>query len=249
MKNATKLAAELMFSGAVTTLITLFSLWPTPAEAQTGNNAICTATSLCLPTVPSSSFIDAGVFLGSGVGKGSDICDILYGIFKGTISSGYTANGTVIDTRALSGTALTCTKGSPWSENGVYVPQPSRSTILLPSGIIKIPTTWVLPGGTALVGQETTDPTLNNGGSTLQTTIQAIGPSFSGAMLQFGDSTHCSSFVCTDISVEHLTLDGNNQNITGILNQNSQDRTYANHVTLYRVLGYGLSVGVNTSGA
>jgi hypothetical protein len=87
-----------------------------------------------------------------------------------------------------------------------------------------------------------------NGGSTLQTTIQATTSLSSGAMIQFGDATHCPSSICTDISVEHLTLDGNNQTITGILNQNAQDHTSVNHVTLYRILGYGLSVGVNPLG-
>ena len=140
---------------------------------------------------------------------------------------------------------------SPWFESSHGYPN-KPSTILLPSGIIKIPTTWIMPSGTSLVGQETTDPLLNSGGATLQTTIQATtSPVFVGAMIQFGDSdaVHCpSSSACSDISVEYLTLDGNNQSITGILNQNSQDATRIDHVTLYRVLGTGLSVGANPNG-
>lgn len=234
------LASQQLLLG-VTFLVTSCVV-PMPGNAQIGpgKNAICTvAFPNCLPTAHSPAFIDA-----SGLQGSNDLCAAIYNILQPTT---YPATGEVIDARGIS-SGLTCTNGtSPWFETSHgYINVPS--TILLPSGIIKIPTTWVLPSGTTLVGQETTDPLLNSGGATVQTTIQATTALSSGAMIQYGDATHCPSHVCSDISVEHLTLDGNNQTITGILNQNSQDATRVDHVTLYRVLGTGLSVGVNSGG-
>jgi hypothetical protein len=138
---------------------------------------------------------------------------------------------------------MTCA-ASPWS--GISNPPPS--TILLPAGTIQIPSTWILPNNTKLIGEQTTDPALNSTGSALQTTIQANNSLSSGAMIQFGDSTHCPSSVCTGISVENLTLVGNSQALTGILNENAQDLSYVDHVTLYGILGTGLSIGVNSGG-
>jgi hypothetical protein len=246
--NLAKLICVMKFSAALVMLTSVFSLIPALAGAQTGTagqNAVCPTNSGCSPTTGSSAFIDAIGF----IALNRDFCAVLNNILKG-LTVPYPANGAVIDARGLPGTTgthMTCSD-SPWGSGTGYQNKPS--TILLPSGTITIQKTWVLPSGTTLVGQETTDPTLNNSGNILQTTIQAANSptSFTGAMLQFGDSTHCPSFVCTDISVEHLTLDGNNQTITGILNQNSQDHTSVNHVTLYRILGTGLSLGVNPSG-
>ena len=209
-----------LLSFAIGMLFVSFSWFPIQAQAQVANNAVCTAQSGCLPTAPSPAFFDASVFHGNE----PDFCAVIYNILNGSLlgTQGYPVNGSVIDARGLSSgnTNMACATGqSPWFENSVYINKPS--TILLPSGIIQIPMTWVLPTGTTLVGEETTDPLLNSGGATLQTTIQATtSPVFVGAMLQFGDATPCgSSHVCSDISVEHLTLDGNNQTVTGILNQ------------------------------
>lgn len=208
---------------------------PTEARSQAGGNAVCTAQSRCLPTAASPAFIDA-----VGYGNGSDLCDVIYGIFNNRNPNAptYPSTGAVIDARGL--TSLTCSLGTPWSENGAYVNVPA--TILLPSGTIKISSTWILPNNTKLIGEETTDPALNNNGSTAQTTIQATSGLSSGAIIQFGDSTHCPSSVCTGISVEHLTLYGNGNSLIGIQNLNSQDLSYVDHVTLYHVLGKGLVV-------
>jgi len=164
----------------------------------------------------------------------------------------YPSTGAVIDARGLNSvnTNMTCS-ASPWGSGSGYLNVPS--VILLPatgaSNPIKIPSTWILPNGTKLIGQETTDPALNTGGTPLQTTIQAASSMTSGTpMIQFGDSSHCPSSICTGISVEHLTLYGNGNSLIGIQNENSQDLSFVDHVTLYHVLGTGLSVGVNSSG-
>jgi hypothetical protein len=143
------------------------------------------------------------MFLGGK--QGQDFCDTIYGILAGLFKSTYPSTGAVIDARAISGSALKCTKGTPWFESSTgYANVPS--TILLPSGTIQISSTWILPNGTKLIGEETTDPTLNTNGTAVQTTIQATTSMSSGTpMIQFGDSTHCPSSICTGISVEHLT--------------------------------------------
>jgi hypothetical protein len=87
---------------------------------------------------------------------------------------------------------------SPWGSGSGYLVVPS--VVLLPAGTITISVPWVLPGNTKLIGIATSG---NN--SLLDTTIQA---SFSsGAVLQFGDS-HCPSSGCQGISVEHLSISG-----------------------------------------
>ena len=79
--------------------------------------------------------------------------------------------------------------------------------------------------------------------------------SFSGTMIQFGSAPpFCpiarSGPVCTGIALEHLTLDGQGQAINGIANAESQANSYVDHVSLYRILGIGLSVSgtANDSG-
>jgi hypothetical protein len=161
-------------------------------QKKPGNNDVYNSSG----QAASSAFIDASVFLGSGQNHGVDICDIVYGILSGRIkTSSYTNTGAVIDARGLSGTALTCTKGSPWSEGGVYVTQPSPSTILLPPGTITINSTWVLPNSTRVIGEGSADPMLNGNGTTShQTTIQACSPVSScftltgSGMIQLGDT-------------------------------------------------------------
>jgi hypothetical protein len=181
------------------------------------------------------------MFFGSGSKQGSDVCDVIYKILTGATGIPYPPNGEVIDARALSGTALTCTKGSPWSESGAYVPQPSPSVILLPPGIISTPIAWVLPANTKLIGTTTA---VANGTTPLETTIQPSGSFTFAAVVEFGDSTHCPSG-CQGISVEHLTINGNGNNgltVNGIENDNCGVQCYVDHVTLYQVLGTGLKV-------
>jgi hypothetical protein len=145
---------------------------------------------------------------------------------------------------------MKCASGtSPWL-NGNYQNKPS--IILLPTGIIQISTTWVLPNGTHLIGVATSDPDLS-GGATAPTTIQA-STSFTTKtpMVQFGDSPpNCPAVTlggCTAISVEHLTLDGNNNALIGIQNYYAQEHSYVDHVTLYHLWDVGLDIGSTSGG-
>jgi len=204
-----------------------------------GNNAVYSSNG----TVGSAAFIDASIFLGNGSNQGVDLCDIIYGILSGRIkTSSYTTAGAVFDARALSGAAPTCTLGSPWSEGSSYANVPS--TILLPAGTIITSVPWVLPTNTKLIGvAKGTNSSGNNYLS--ETTIEA--QFHGGAVIQFGDG-HCPSAGCQGISVEHLTIYGFGNIVNGIENDNCGLLCYADHVTMYQVLGTGLEVsGVNAT--
>jgi hypothetical protein len=208
------------------------------AQANQGWDAVYNAS---MNTAPSQSFLDASQFLVTGEGR--DLCDTIYGILTGQYLNKQTfIPGSVIDARGISGTTnLTCTHGSPWTEGGTTVSAPS--TILLPAGTIVIPSGWIPPKSTRLIGEGDGIP---SNGLTPGTTIQAAS-GFSGTMIQFG------STASTGIAVEHLTLDGQGQlgqSVNGIANAESQANSYVDHVSLYRILGTGLSVSgaANDSG-
>lgn len=214
-------------------------LSPPVARGQaTGNDAVYKASKQVTFSPP---FIDLSMLLP----QGRDLCDTIYRLFTGFRGfPPYPSTGAVIDARGVSGaTNLTCAHGSPWTENGVSVGLPS--TILLPSTTgsapIVIPTTWVLPSKTRLVGA---GEAITAAGFTPGTTLQAAN-NFSGtAMIAFGQSS-CSP--CTAISVERLNLDGQGQSIDGIDNAFAQDNSYVDHVGLFRIRGTGLSISGNAA--
>jgi hypothetical protein len=185
----------------------------------------------------SSAFIDASMFTASA----PNICGILHSILNG---ASYPLTGAVIDARGLNSgnTSMTCTT-SPWAG----IPSPPPSTILLPAtgaNPIVIPSTWVLPANTRLIGEGSSIiATGLTPGTTLQVASTFTAP---GPMIQFGSSSAC----CSSISVENLTLDGTGGSVNGIVNQNAGDHSYVNNVGLYRILGTGLSVSgtANNSG-
>ena len=240
MKNTARLAWSQIFLIVVFALVGWVSLCTTHAEAQTtGDNAVYDSNANCCQKSP--AFIDASVLLGNGSNQGVDLCDIIYGILTGRIkTTSYTTAGAVIDARGLSGTALTCTKGSPWTEGSTSVSAPS--TILLPATTatapISIPSMWSLPPNTHLIGEG--DNIASS--TTISTTIQAQS-GFSGSMIQFGSSLCLPPLggpsTCAGISVEKLTLDGQGQSINGIVNPYSTDHSYVDHVSLYQILGTG----------
>ncbi|MGA8491565.1 MAG: hypothetical protein WB711_14155 [Terriglobales bacterium] len=236
MKNATKFAPW-VFLGTVIVMVWCFSVFPTAVSAQSqGNNAVyyqSGSSGTCCKG--SGAFIDASVF----TALSQTFCSTLYNILSA--SSYPSSTGTVIDARGLNSnnTTMKCATGTtPWNNGSTSVNVPS--TILLPAGTIVIPLTWSLPPNTALIGVG------DNIGS--GTTLQASANSFSVGtpMIEFGSSSLCTS-TCSGISVENLNLDGQGQAINGIANGFSRDLSYVDHVTLYQILGTGLSVLGNAS--
>jgi hypothetical protein len=244
MRSLTVLSSADMFTMAF--ILGVSFLAPTGAKAQSaGNNAVYYYTTanpgVCCTN--SAAFIDASVFTASF----PNVCGILHGILTGVSSA-----GAVIDARGLnsSNTSMTCT-ASPWGSGSSYLNVPS--TILLPATTatvpIQIPTPWILPNNTRLIGQGDGIPT----STTAPITKIQASSSFSGNMIQFGSSA-CPSIggvpVCSGISVENLTLDGQGGSINGIVNQSSQDFSYVDHVSLYQIRSTGLlvSTSANNSG-
>jgi hypothetical protein len=188
MKCANRLGSKWIVFPLVATLAGLFSVAPTEAQLTgPGNNAVYNSGEVLSP-----SFIDASVFLPPNQGThAADICDAIYQILIGNpnfLKHGYPPSGAVIDTRGVSGTTnLTC-QGSPWTEGSNTVSVPS--TILLPAGTIVIPTKWVLPSNTHLIGEGSNISGLFTPGTTLQ-----VSSSFTAntPMIQFGSSSGCCS--------------------------------------------------------
>lgn len=221
--------------------LVLIGLWlcfgSVKANAQLptrGQDAVYSSGSVPAP-VPSPAFVDASVFR-----MNTDICTALNAVL-----SGLSSPGAVIDARAIpgqTGTSLDCTASgaNPWGSGTSYINVPS--TILLPSGIIKIPSTWVLPANTHIVGEGEGIPSAVTPGTQILAGSSSVSP-----IIQFGQSSMCP---CSGISIENLTLNGNALSVNGIVNANSGDQTYVNHVSLYQVLGTGLQVtgSANNSG-
>jgi hypothetical protein len=229
MKSTMRLASGWMVFTIVVVLAGWFLALPTPAVAQSqGNNAVyyqSGSSGTCCKG--SGAFIDASMFKA----QATDICGVIYYIF----THSYPSSGAVVDARGLnsSTTTMTCAVGTtPWNNGSSFVNV--SSTVLLPAGTIVIHSTWVLPANTHLIG-------VGDGPS--GTIVQVASGTSLTTMIQFGSSSACSpSGVCTGISVESLTLDGQAQSVDGIINQFAQDNSYVSHVFIYQILGTGLLV-------
>ena len=176
----------------------------------------------------------------------TDICVAMQSIFginalanaPNTYNPG-NSNGVVIDARGYTG-ALNCSV-NPWVDptNMSWDWTGSFSTVvLLPAGSIKISQTLALPHNTRLVGE----------GPGLTTLVAATG--FSSTyidMIDMGTSsapgypTICAvasgSFDCPAVVIEHLTLNGNGQQLNGIVNRYSQELSRVNDVALTNFTG------------
>jgi hypothetical protein len=251
MRSKTSLASSWLFLGTVCVLALLHLSSAFPAAAQQGQDAVYNLHGT--PT-NSSAFIDASQFIGNV--SNADPCKVLNYVLANVVQPTY-PNGAVVDARALaSSSALSMTCGNGWTpwynqNSSTYTAVPS--TILLPPGTIQIQATWILPSNTRLIGEGEGVPTPNTTPPfAAGTTIQVASGNLLSTMIQFGSSsaTVCPSGVCNGISVERLTLDGQALSVDGIINQFSQNNTYVDHVTLYQILGTGLSISsINGSSA
>jgi hypothetical protein len=210
--------ASWMFAATMIVLLGWLSVSPTRVEAQQGDNAVCNSSSPPTGIKCSPAVIDASVITGS---PSNDLCGKIFTIMNATA---YT--GAVIDARGV--TALSCAIGvSPWTNGTVVVSKPSR--ILLPAGTISITVPWVLPKNTRITGEGRANTT--------------ISPSYStGSIITMGDATCIFNNSCFNISIEDLTLNGNNSAVDGIDNNAAQELSYVNNVSLTQIEGTGLSI-------
>jgi hypothetical protein len=212
MSNTSKLVNSKVFLAAVSAAVAWISLCGTHLEAQTGPNAVFNSSGACSSSscTPSTAFIDASVF----VSQATTFCGILN--YMLTPSNGIIpSSGAVIDARGLNSTntSMTCTS-SPWAG----ISNPPASTILLPAtgggtnlAPIVIPSGWVLPANTHLIGVADGDVATSAGYSYSGTTIQACKTAQPGCASAFsGTSTMLSmcSSACSGVSIENLSLDG-----------------------------------------
>jgi hypothetical protein len=217
MKSTTRLISEFVIITGILVLGLWFLAVPPAAMAQSqGNNAIYYqpgSSGVCCQG--SGAFIDASQF----VAHATDICGVIYYIF----THGYPSTfGTVVDARGLNssipGFSMTCAATtSPWTNGSTIVSVPS--TILLPAGTVFIQAPWILPHDTHLIGV---------GDGLSGTVIEVLSGTTLGSMIQFGSSATnvCNtSGICTGISVENLTLNGQAQSIDGIINQYAQNNS------------------------
>jgi hypothetical protein len=246
--------AHCAFCATVALLLSGVLFAPVRIEAQQGNNAVWGAGST---PAGSAAYIDASAFASTS----TDLCATLYSIIS---STSYPPSGAVIDARGINASNsandgngnMKCV-GTPWVNGTGNTTNPA--TILLPpgytigcmgctgSGNILIYQTWTLPNGSKIIGQGP-NPGAN-------ATLQAAS-SFSGtAMIVMGSSSSpfacplvSSTYVCTGISVEHITLEASNMSIDGIDNNYSQAGSYVTDVSFSDVGGTGLSVSAPNSG-
>jgi hypothetical protein len=221
MRNMRLIAGSLILFGC-------FSISSITSHAQmAGNKAVYDASGNCSPCLSSTATVDASVV------NGSDVCQKIYNALQSI-----PAGPKVVDARGINSN-LTCTgTETPWLKSGINAIV--ASTILLPARTITISSPWILPDGTRLIGQGT------GTANTVQTVLQAP-LNFSGTMIKMGDNVYCpaAGHICHGISIEDLILDGGGQGVGGILNTNSQELSYVNHVKLYQIMGIGLSVSTS----
>ncbi|HEY6766091.1 MAG TPA: hypothetical protein VI386_15110 [Candidatus Sulfotelmatobacter sp.] len=182
----------------------------TTASAQQGEPVVWIAANT---QTNSPAYLDASTF------SGSDICAQINSALSklATISKNSTGvvQGGVVDARGIfvqpPNKYLQC-HTNPFS--GVTVP----ATVLLPATIIGISTTWILPSNTRLVGENSQNT---------QIFVDQNAGSFSSPIIQMGSSTLCPGG-CTGISVEHLTISGQD---TGGTNRSTDgiDNNYAGY--------------------
>jgi len=205
-----------------------------PAQTNYGNlgvNAVWNSSPIASP-----AFVDV-----DATGFAGDICTRINTIFFNMGAA--TTTGVVIDARGVTPTSGTTTQPcttNPWYNATKNAPP---ATVLLPAGTITICATWTPPYFTKIIGEGPGQ------GGTLGTTLQVGsssecgGQTFSGtAMIQMGGSA-CNSTDCFSVSVEDLTLDGQNASVDGIDNFIAQELSYVQHVAMVNIGGIGLSIG------
>lgn len=224
------------------------NLLTTTALAQQGYNAVCSSTTGCSTTSASGAFIDASAFCTASNCSGQDFCQqVNKALFALPLSGG------VVDARGINpGGPNSCTGTTPYVVSGQHTIS-TPSILLLPSGSIKVNTTWVIPDRSRIIGQG------NNPNATniMGTDIQASGMADNAVMMEMG-SPGCDDGVsgqCYGVSISNLTLNGAdgltapNNKLIGIQNLNSGESSYVDHVNLEQFGGIALYIGGQATGS
>jgi hypothetical protein len=225
------------------------------AQCTNRSNGYNTVYGSCNNTAKQGSFamVDASQF------PGTDICAQIYAAFSAFMSNNNNAptNGIVVDARGIA--PSDCTSGSPWRGWGFQSnSNPLPNVVLLPSGIIPIHGTWIMPSNTRLIGEG--PGTLGTNGVLLGGTTLQVDTTFAGSeMIDMGPASsspgaYCSSFGnlfnCPGVQIEHLRIDGTGggQNLSGIVNYWGQELSYVEDVAFSNLSGTALTLYGNTAG-
>jgi hypothetical protein len=206
-----------------------------PATPSCSSSApiVCQGDKVIYSSATSGSTTNSHAYVDITPLGGSDICAKITSAllsFKNNTTT-YTSGTGVIDARGYK-PGTTTSQGCatpPWnSANGT---SNIAATVLLPSGVIPISSTWFLPSNTRIIGE-------GIGNSGQGTVLQWAPTTTGGTMIQMGAGSGC-----TGVSVENLTLDGKIvAGVNGIANSNCGYLSRVDHVWLYRILGTGLAV-------
>jgi hypothetical protein len=203
------------------------------------------------------AFVDANQF------SPGDICARILASFEAfyNIGTGKQINyGIVVDARGVNpGTTQNCS-GNPFAvPPGGNYEMPPTSVVLLPSGTIKISTTWALPAFTRIIGEGPGATILL--ANSLQNNNSNCESSPTTDMIDMGctNITNAPFYNCTvngnaqivdcpNIEIEHLALNGNASGVNGIVNLSGQELSYVNDVAFSSMTGTALSIqGINTN--
>lgn len=236
MKAVPSFTTQRLRLAIVVVVLAALSVTLNHASAQDGYNAICTTTA-CTGTgiIASSAFIDASAFCSTGGSctTSDDFCSVV-----NTALTKLPTSGGVVDARGvMTSTGISCTSTMPFTS--ITTP----STVLLPAGKITISETWILPDRTRIIGEG------NNPSTGTLLSVPVSG--FTGSeMIQMGNSS-CNDGVsgqCYGVSVEYLMLEAQGSTgLNGILNQNSGESSYVDHVNIHQFPGTGLIIEGNAT--
>ena len=173
---------------------------------------------------PSQVWVDLSAWWNEKSMPVPDLCGLLNTFLTGSYGTTY-PNGAVIDARGLTPEVDPNYPNTPpeigCSENPFNkVSALPSTTILLPSGNIHTPSTWIIPSNTRLVGD-----------AKAGTSIYANSLPSGAYILEMGSSTLCPSG-CTSIGIEHISLGASGSSVGAIHNGFAQAGSYVNDVTL-----------------
>jgi hypothetical protein len=214
----------------VLTMVSCFSL---TAVSQQGNPYV--ASSSAAPTW-STAYVDASAYCSTAgsCGSSDDFCHVLYKALTTSFP-----NAGVLDARGVdpskTGSGCSSANDTPFYNGTSYA---GSSTVLLPAGTIKISGVWTLPQGTRLIGEGGEDSASPQVQRTVIQAQNGLSP-----IIQMGSGSGCIG-----TSIEGVIIDGmGNSSVSGITNP-CTDHSYVRRVTLYNILGTGLSVSGANSG-
>lgn len=223
----------------------LAALMPRVARAQAaGSKTVWGLSGTQVVTVPSMAWIDATAYWDNSL-KVPDLCSIVNTILMSGYSNTY-PNGAVIDTRGLYNSSST--PGPIMCSMNPFLgltASPPPTTILLPAANIPVSFAWTLPNNTKISGVGGNSKLLPSG-ILSGNTVLAAAPTLTGEMIDMGSPGFCG-LGCSGVGIEHLVLQGNGTNVSGIVNNWSQDQSYVNDVQITQISNTGLTIGAGAA--